>query len=142
MRFMVMVKGDSDTEAGAPPPTELLDAMTRYNEELVRAGVLLDANGLAPSSDGALVSFSNGEPTVIDGPFAEAKELVAGYWVLDVKSLEEAIEWVKRVPADPDVEAEIEIRPVFEGTDFGEQMTDEIRDRFERMARSIADKRG
>jgi hypothetical protein len=139
---MVMVKGDSDTEAGAPPPTELLDAMTRYNEELVRAGVLLDANGLAPSSDGALVSFSNGEPTVIDGPFAEAKELVAGYWVLDVKSLEEAIEWVKRVPADPDVEAEIEIRPVFEGTDFGEQMTDEIRDRFERMARSIADKRG
>src|SRR5262245_47619329 len=119
MRFMVMVKSNEQEDSGEPPSTELLEAMSRYNEELVKAGVLLDANGLTPSADGALVQFTDGEPTVIDGPFTEAKELVAGYWVFEVKSLDEAIEWVKRVPASPDDESEIEIRQIIEGEDFG-----------------------
>ncbi len=142
MRFMVMVKSDETTETGAPPSGELIEAMSRYNEELVKAGVLLDANGLAPSSDGALVSCSSGVPTVIDGPFTEAKELVAGYWVLEVKSREEVIEWVKRVPADSDTDWEIEIRPLYEGDELGEAYTDDIRERQERMAAKIAEQHG
>jgi hypothetical protein len=142
MRFMVMVKSDEQSEDGEPPSAELLEAMSRYNEELVKAGVLLDANGLTPSADGAIVQFTDGVPAVIDGPFTEAKELVAGYWVLDVKSLDEAIEWVKRVPCLPDEESEIEIRQVFEGEDFGEAYTGEVRELHERVARTIADQRG
>jgi hypothetical protein len=142
MRFMVMVKSNEQEDSGEPPSTELLEAMSRYNEELVKAGVLLDANGLTPSADGAIVQFTDGEPTVIDGPFTEAKELVAGYWVFDVKSLDEAIEWVKRVPCLPDEESEIEIRQVFEGEEFGEAYTGEVRELHERVARTIADQRG
>ncbi len=142
MRFMVLVKANADSEAGVPPPSDQLEAMGRFNEELVKAGVLLDANGLAPTSEGALVSFSGGVPRVIDGPFTEAKELVAGYWVLEVSSRDEVIEWVKRIPADPGAEFEIEIRQVFDDDDFGEHFTDEIRVRHERMAEKIAEQHG
>jgi hypothetical protein len=141
MRFMVMVKADERAEAGEAPSTDELEVMSRYNDELVKAGVLLDANGLAPSSDGALVKFTGGEPSVIDGPFAEAKELVAGYWVLEVKSYEEAIEWVKRIPADSYGEFEVEVRPVFEADDFGPAFTDDLRARQDRMAEDIAERR-
>jgi hypothetical protein len=141
MRFMVMVKSNEQSEDGEPPSSELLEAMARYNEELVKAGVLLDANGLTPSADGAIVQFTDGEPTVIDGPFTEAKELVAGYWIIDVKSLDEAVEWVKRVPSMPDDEdSEIEIRQVYEGEDFGEAYTGEVRELHERVARTIAER--
>jgi hypothetical protein len=129
MRFMVMIKADEQTEAGAMPTEEELTAMGRYNEELVKAGVLLAGEGLHPSSQGALVTFTDGQPTVIDGPFAEAKELVAGFWLLDVKSKEEAIEWVKRVPCTEGAETSIEIRQVFEAEDFGAELTPELRER-------------
>jgi len=120
MRFMIIVKATPDSEAGIPPSEELVTAMMKYNEELVKAGVMLAGEGLQPSSKGARVRFSSGKRTVIDGPFAETKELIAGFWLIDVRSKEEAIEWVKRVP-DPMGEgedAEIEIRQVFEMTDF------------------------
>jgi hypothetical protein len=124
VRFMMMIKANNDTEAGVMPEEKTLDAMARYNEELVKAGVLLDGMGLQPSSKGARVRFSRGKPTVIDGPFTESKELIAGFWLIQVKSKEEAIEWAKRVPFDPDVhmggEGEIEVRQVFELEDFGE----------------------
>jgi hypothetical protein len=142
MRFMVLVKSNPESEAGEVPTTAQLEAMSRYNDELVNAGVLLDANGLASSAEGALVQFSDGVPTVLDGPFAEAKELVAGYWLIEVKSREEAVEWVKRVPFDADVETEIEIRQVYEGADFGESFTPEIRDRHEKMDATIAEQHG
>jgi hypothetical protein len=142
MRFMVLVKSDETTEDGSPPSAEMLESMSRYNDELVKAGVLLDANGLRPSAEGALVSFSDGVPTVLDGPFTEAKELVAGYWLLEVKSREEVVEWIKRVPADPDTDWEIEIRPLYEGDEFGEAYTDDIRERQERMAAKIAEQHG
>ena len=123
MRFMMMIKANKDTEAGVMPEEKTLAAMGKYNEELAKAGVLLDGMGLQPSSKGARVRFSGGKPTVIDGPFAEAKELIAGFWLIQVKSKEEAIEWAKRVPFDPDVhmggEGEIELRQVFEMEDFG-----------------------
>jgi hypothetical protein len=119
MRFMVMVKATKDSEAGKMPSEELLLAMAKFNEEMVKAGVMLDANGLQPSSKGARVRFSGDKRTVIDGPFAETKELVAGYWVLQVKSKEEAIEWIKRCPNPHEGESEIEIRQVFELEDFG-----------------------
>lgn len=141
MRFMVMVKANEDSEANVPPPTEALEAMARYNDELIKAGVLLDANGLTSSVDGALVSFNDGEPTVMDGPFTEAKELVAGYWVIEVKSREEAVEWVKRIPAPHDIEFDVEVRQVFEAEDFGAAYTDEIRDRQDQLAAEIADRR-
>jgi hypothetical protein len=131
MRFMVMIKSDAQAETGAIPSEEELTAMSRYNEELVKAGVLLAGEGLHPSSRGARVVFENGTPTVIDGPFAEAKELVAGFWLLDVKSKEEAIEWVKRVPCTEGVVATIEIRQVAEADDFGEAYTPEARARDE-----------
>jgi hypothetical protein len=118
MRFMVMVKADEAAESGAIPTAEDLAEMGRYNDELIRAGVLLAGEGLLPSSKGAIVKFTDGTPTVIDGPFAEAKELVAGFWLLDVKSKEEAIEWVKRVPCTEGVESNIEIRQVFEPGDL------------------------
>jgi hypothetical protein len=118
MRFMVMVKANEETESGDIPSADDLAAMGRYNDELIKAGVLLAGEGLRESSRGALVRFTDGKPTVIDGPFTEAKELVAGFWLLDVKSKEEAIEWVKRVPCTDGVEANIEIRQVFEPDDF------------------------
>jgi len=120
MRFMVMVKATAETEAGVMPSEALLAAMANYNEELVKAGVMLDGSGLQPSAKGARVRFSGKKRTVIDGPFTEAKELVAGYWMIQVKSLAEAIEWVKRCPNPMDGESEIEIRQVFELEDFGE----------------------
>jgi hypothetical protein len=121
MRFMMIVKGNKDSEAGKLPTEELLSAMAKYNEELMKAGVLLDLAGLQPSSKGVRVKFSGGKRTVIDGPFTEAKELIGGYWIIQVKSREEAIEWAKRVPFNPGLqgEAEIEIRQFHELEDFG-----------------------
>jgi hypothetical protein len=132
-RFMVMVKATKESEAGEMPSEDLLAAMGKYNEELVKAGVMLEGEGLHPSSKAARVRFSGTERSVIDGPFAEAKELVAGYWLWQCKSLDEAIEWVKRCPNPMDSESEIEIRQVFEADDFGEEMTPELRDLQERL---------
>jgi len=120
MRFMVFVKASKDSEAGKMPSEELLAAMAKFNEEMVKAGVMLDGNGLKPSAEGARVRFSGDKRTVIDGPFAETKELVAGYWILQCASLAEAIEWIKRCPNPHAEEGEIEIRPMFELEDFGE----------------------
>jgi hypothetical protein len=121
MRFIMIVNATKDSEAGHLPSEKLLSAMGKYNEELMKAGVLLDLSGLQPSSKGTRVKFTNGKRTVTDGPFAETKELIAGYWIIQVKSKEEAIEWAKRVPFEPDLqpEAEIEIRQFFEMEDFG-----------------------
>jgi hypothetical protein len=120
MRFMVMVKSTKDSEAGKMPSEDLLAAMAKFNEEMVKAGVMLDGNGLQPSSKGARVRFSGDKRTVIDGPFAETKELVAGYWILQCKSLQEAVEWIRRCPNPHNEESEIEIRQMFELEDFGE----------------------
>jgi hypothetical protein len=133
MRCMVIVKANSDTEAGVLPSRELLEAMTKYNEELVRAGIMLAGEGLRPSADGARVRFSGSRRTVVDGPFTESKELVAGFWLWQVRSLEEAIEWVKRCPNPTGEESEIEIRPVFEADDFGDEFTPELRAKEERL---------
>jgi len=138
MRFMLMIKADKNTEAGVLPSTELLAAMGKYNEELVKAGVMLAGEGLQPSSKGARVKFSGKKRTVIDGPFAETKELIAGFWLIQVKSKAEAIEWVKRCPNPLEGEAEIEIRQVFEAADFGEAFTPELREQEERLAAQIA----
>ena len=126
MRFMLLVKADKDSEAGVMPSEELLTAMMKYNEELVKAGVLLAGEGLQPSSKGARVRFNGTKRTVIDGPFAETKELIAGFWLIQVKSKEEAIEWVKRCPNPMQGESEIEIRQVFDAADFGEAYTPEL----------------
>src|SRR6266849_7936440 len=134
MRFMILVKATKNSEAGVLPDEKLLAAMGKYNEELVKAGVLLAAEGLQPSSKGARVRFSGEKRTVIDGPFAETKELLAGFWIFKVKSKEEAIEWVKRSPNPfPGTESEIEIRQVFEAEDFGEALTPELREQEERL---------
>ena len=133
MRFMIIIKASQDSEAGIMPSTELLTAMGNYNEELAKAGILLAGEGLHPSSKGARVRFAGDKRTVIDGPFAETKELIAGYWLWQVKSKEEAIEWVKRCPNPmPGTEAEIEIRQVFEMEDFGAELTPELREQEER----------
>jgi hypothetical protein len=132
MRFMVMVKATKDSEAGVMPSEELLAAMGKYNEELVKAGVMLAGEGLQPSSKGARVRFSGSDRTVVDGPFAETKELVAGFWLIQTKSLDEAIEWVKRCPNPMEGESEIEIRQVFEAEDFGDEYTPELREQGER----------
>jgi hypothetical protein len=137
MRFMLLVKANADTEAGVPPSEELLTEMGKYNEELVKAGVLLAGEGLHPSSKGARVKFSGGKKTVIDGPFTEAKELIAGFWLIQVKSMEEAIEWVKRVPNPTGQEGEIEIRQVFEAEDFGPELTPELREQEERLRAQV-----
>ena len=137
MRFMIIVKANQDSEAGVLPSEELLTAMTRYNEELVKAGVMLAGEGLQPSSKGARVRFSGSKRTVIDGPFSEAKELIAGFWLFDVKSKEEAIEWVKRCPNPTGEESEIEIRQVFEAADFGEAFTPELREAEQRMVEQM-----
>jgi len=129
MRVMVLIKADKDTEAGVLPSEQLLTEMGQYNEALVKAGVMLAGEGLHPSSKGARVRFSGGKLTVIDGPFTEAKELIAGFWLWQVKSIEEAVEWVKRIPNPDGVEeAEIEIRQVFEMDEFGATLTPEIRE--------------
>jgi hypothetical protein len=142
MRFMVLVKADKDSEAGVMPSTELLAAMGKYNEELVKAGVLLAAEGLQASSKGARVKFSGSKRTVTDGPFTETKELIAGFWLFEVKSKEEAIEWVKRCPNPfPGKESEIEIRQVFEAADFGPELTPELREAEERQRAEVAAKR-
>jgi hypothetical protein len=138
MRFMIMIKADGATESGAMPSEEILAQMQKYNEELVRAGVMLAGEGLHPTSKGARVRFSGGKTTVTDGPFAEAKELIAGFWLWQVKSKEEAIEWVKRCPSDPGQETEIEIRQVFEAEDFGAEFTPELREAEERLRREVA----
>ncbi len=138
MRFMVMVKATAESEAGVMPSEELLAAMGQYNDELVKAGVMLAGEGLHPSSKGVRVKFSGKERTVVDGPFAETKELVAGFWLFEVKSLEEAIEWVKRCPNPMNEESEIEIRQVFEADDFGAEFTPELREQEERQRAQIA----
>ena len=137
MRFMVMVKADKNTEAGALPDEKLLTAMGKYNEELVKAGVMRAGEGLQPSSKGARVKFDGDKRTVIDGPFTEAKELIAGFWLIQVKSKEEAIEGVKRVPNPTGDEGEIEIRQVFEAEDFGDEFTPELREQEERLRAQV-----
>ena len=133
MRVMVLIKANEDSEAGVMPSEELLKEMGAYNEELVKAGVMLAGDGLHPSSKGARVRFSGKERTVIDGPFAETKELIAGYWLWQVKSMDEAIEWLKRCPAPVDESSEVEIRPVFEPDDFGEAYSPEVREQEDRI---------
>ena len=133
MRVMVFVKGNEDTEAGTPPDTEMLNEMGKFNEELVKAGIMLDGEGLHPSSKGARIVFSGDDRRVVDGPFAESKELVAGYWVWQVRDLDEAIEWAKRCPNPTGEESVLELRPVFEADDFGDAMTPELREQEERL---------
>ncbi|HWF65664.1 MAG TPA: YciI family protein [Acidobacteriaceae bacterium] len=138
MRFMVMIKADKDTEAGVLPSEKLLAEMGKYNEELVKAGVMLAGEGLQPSSKGARVRFSGDQSTVIDGPFTETKELIAGFWMFQVKSKEEAIEWVKRCPNPLQGDSEIEIRQVYEAEDFGAEFTPELREAEERLRVQLA----
>jgi hypothetical protein len=138
MRFMLIIKADANSEAGVMPSQELLTEMGKYNEELVKAGVLLAGEGLHPSSKGARVKFSGSKRTVVDGPFPETKELVAGFWLIQVKSKEEAIEWVKRCPNPTGGESEIEIRQVFEAEDFGAELTPELREQEERLRAEVA----
>ena len=141
MRFMVIVKADRNSEAGAMPDEKLLAEMGNYNEELVKAGVMVSGEGLHPSSKGARVRFSGATRTVTNGPFPETKDLVAGFWIFQVKSKEEAIEWVKRAPNPfPGTESEIEIRQVFEADDFGAELTPELRAQEERV-RAMTEKR-
>lgn len=136
MRFMMLVKASKDSEAGVLPSEADLAAMGKYNEELVRAGVLLSADGLQASSKGAKVRFSEGNTTVIDGPFTETKELIAGYWVIQVSSRDEAIAWASRVPF---VDGEVEVRQVFEAPDFGDNLTPELKDAEERLRAQVAE---
>jgi hypothetical protein len=138
VRFMLLFKATEDSEAGVLPSEELLSEMGKFNEELANAGVLLAGDGLHPSSRGARVRFSGAERKVIDGPFTETKELIAGYWQIQVKSLDEAIEWVKRVPNPTGEEAEIEIRQVYEAEDFGDQLTPELREQEQRVRTQAA----
>jgi hypothetical protein len=133
MRFMVIVKATKESEAGEMPSTEMLTAMGKYNEELVKAGIMLAGDGLHPSSKGARVHFSGSKRTVIDGPFAETKELIAGFWIWQVRSLDEAIEWVKRCPNPMNGPSDIEIRQIFEAEDFGEAFTPELREQEKRL---------
>ncbi|XLZ70678.1 YciI family protein [Massilia sp. SR12] len=138
MRFMLIVKATPESEAGKMPRTELLEAMGKFNEELVNAGVLLAGEGLHPSSRGARIHFSGNKRTVIDGPFSETKELIAGFWLIQVKSLDEAIEWVKRCPNPMESDSDIEIRRVFEMEDFGAELTPELREQEARIAGQLA----
>jgi hypothetical protein len=139
MKFMILLKADRNTEAGKMPDETLLADMGKYNEELVKAGVMLAGEGLQPSSRGARVKFSGSARTVVDGPFTETKELIAGFWMFRCASKEEAIEWVKRCPNPLEGEAEIEIRQVFEAADFGDAFTPELREQEERLARQMAE---
>ena len=139
MRVMVFVPGNADSEAGKMPPQELVAKMTKYNEELVKAGVMLAGDGLTPTSKAKRVRFEGARRTVIDGPFAESKELVAGYWIWQVRSIDEAVEWLKRAPFDGGTE--VTIRPVFEPDDFGKELTPELRAKEERLQAEIERKR-
>jgi hypothetical protein len=141
MRFMILIKATKDTEAGALPDEKLLAEMGKFNEELVKAGVMLAGEGLQPSSKGARVKFAGKKRTVIDGPFPETKELICGFWIWQVKSKEEAIEWIKRCPNPHNEDAEIEIRQIFEMEDFGAEMTSELREQEERLRAQIAEKK-
>ena len=136
MRVMVIVPGDKDSEAGRMPSQDLLEKMTRFNEELVKAGVMLAGEGLTPTSRAKRVKFSGKHRIVVDGPFAESKEIIAGFWLWQVRSIEEAVEWIKRAPFDEGTE--ITIRPIFEGEDFGKELTPELREREERLREEIA----
>ncbi len=136
MRVIVLVKANKDSEAGVMPTKEILAAMGKYNEELVKAGVMQAGEGLHPSSKGARVKFSGGTPTVTDGPFAESKELVAGFWLWKVKSMQDAIDWLKRAPFGGG--AEVEIRPIFEADDFGAEFTPELREQEQRLREQIS----
>jgi hypothetical protein len=137
MRFMILVKADKDSEAGVMPDQDILTRMGNFNEELVNAGIMLAGEGLHPSSKGARVKFSGGKATVVDGPFAETKELIGGFWMWQCKSKQEAIDWVKRMPTIPGVETNIEIRQVFEAEDFGAEFTPEARAQEERLRAQI-----
>lgn len=137
MRFMMIIKANADSEAGVMPSQAELEAMTAYNQELVRNGVMLAGEGLHPSARGARVKLAGKRRTVIDGPFAETKELVAGFWIIEAKSLEEAVEWAKKVPNADGVEAEIEVRQVFSEDDFGEEFTPELREAEAKMRAEI-----
>jgi hypothetical protein len=141
MRFMILIKADKDSEAGVLPDEQLLAEMGKFNEELVKAGVMLAGEGLHPTSKGARVRFSGDQRTVIDGPFAETKEVIAGFWLWEVASKEEAIAWVKRCPNPMGGESEIEIRQVFEADDFGAEFTPELREQEERMRSQMAAKK-
>jgi hypothetical protein len=140
MRVMVMVKANEETEAGGVPSTELLSEMGKYNEELVKAGIMLDGEGLHPSSKGVRIQFAGDQRNVVDGPFAETKELIAGYWVWQVRDMDEAIEWAKRCPNPTGGESMLEIRPVFELDDFGDNVTPEVRERDERLRSQIEER--
>jgi hypothetical protein len=139
MRVMVMVKGSKESEAGILPPTEVFSAMAKYNEQLVKAGIMLAGEGLRPTSAGVRVKFTGDERTVIDGPFVESKELIAGFWLWQVRSMDEAIEWLKRAPFGGGTE--IEIRPIFEAADMEAQLTPELRQRNERVRADVAARR-
>lgn len=139
MRVMVIVKANRESEAGVLPDTELLAKMGKYNEQLVKAGVMLAGDGLQPTSKGKRVKFSGDKRTVMDGPFTETKELIAGYWLWQVRSIDEAVEWLKRAPFDGG--AEIEIRPVYEANDFGENFTPELREQEQRLREQLAAKK-
>ena len=141
MRVMVMVKATKDSEAGILPSRELITAMGNYNEDLVKAGIMLAGDGLKPSSKGKRVRFSGEKRTVIDGPFAETKELVAGYWIWEVRSMEEAVEWLKRCPNPHCEDSEVEIRPLYEAADFAENFTPEAREQEERLRQQLAAKK-
>ena len=141
MRVMVIVKASRESEAGVLPDTEILTKMGKYNEELVKAGIMLAGEGLQPTSKGKRVRFSGDKRTVIDGPFAETKELIAGYWMWQVRSMEEAVEWLKRCPNPHPGETEVEIRPVFEANDLGENFTPELREKEQRLREKIAAKK-
>jgi hypothetical protein len=140
MRVMVIIKANKDTEAGVMPSEKLLAEMGNFNEELVKAGIMLAGDGLHPSSKGARVRFKGDKRTVTDGPFSETKELIAGFWIWKVNSMDEAIEWVKRCPNPTGEEAEIEIRPIFESEDFGAEFTPELREQEERLRAQLAPK--
>jgi hypothetical protein len=140
MRVMVMVKANEDTEAGVMPTEQELTEMGKYNEELVKAGIMLDGEGLHPSSRGARIQFSGDQRSVVDGPFAETKELIAGYWVWQVRDMDEAIEWAKRCPNPTGAESVLELRPVFEADDFGDSMTPELREQEERLRSQIEER--
>jgi hypothetical protein len=138
MRVMVMIKGSPESEAGEMPSERLISEMLAFNEELVKAGVMLAGDGLKPSSEGVRVEFSGSDRKVINGPFAETKELLGGYWLLQVRSMDEAIEWVKRIPnPDPGTEGVVEIRPIFESEEFAEELSPELREKEERLRKEF-----
>jgi hypothetical protein len=142
MRVMVLVKANEDSEAGVMPSEQMLTEMGKYNEELVKAGVMLAGEGLHPSSKGKRIKFSGEKKTVIDGPFIETKELIAGFWLWQVRSMDEAVEWARRMPNPHEGEGEVEIRPVFEADDFGEEFTPELREQEERLRKQIEENEG